>query len=134
MIRDLIAQWVETHQCTHRDIGILCWAILSPTVWRETRREAEWPAEEGVEWTYENRSGARDRLYNAIQTALRPTTLDWTKVYAIQQRTGERAGDFKHRLIQGFLAHGGIPTEAEIPDCLMTNFLMEGLRPPLKNN
>ena len=102
MIRDLIAQWVETHQCTHRDIGILCQAILSPTVWRKTRREAVWPAKEGVDWTDENRQGARDRLYNAIQTALRPTTLDWTKVYAIQQRADERVGDFKHHLIQGF--------------------------------
>jgi len=45
---------------------------------------------------------------------------------------GERVGDFKHRLIHGFLAHGRIPTEAEIPDCLLTNFLIEGLRPPLK--
>ena len=53
-------------------------------------------------------------------------------MFAIQQKVGERAGDFKHRLIQGFLAHGGIPTEADIPVRLLTNFLMEGLRPPLK--
>ena len=53
-------------------------------------------------------------------------------MFAIQQKVGERAGDFKHRLIQGFLAHGGIPTEAEIPERLLTNFLMEGCAHPCK--
>ena len=131
-IRDLIAQWVETHRCTQRDIGIMCQAILSPTVWREAQREAEWPAEEGAEWTDADRQGARDRPYDAIQTTLRPPTLDWNKVFAVQQKAGKRAVDFNHRLIQGLLALGGNGAEADIPDCLLTNFRMEGLRPPLK--
>ena len=131
-IHDLIAQWVETHRCTHRDSGMMCQAILSSTVWREPGREAEWPVEEGAEGRDVDRQGARDRPYNAIQTALRHPTLDWNKVFAIPQKAGERGVDFKHRIIQGFLAHGGIGAEADIPDCLLTNFLMEGLHPPLK--
>ena len=107
---DLIAQWIVTHRCTHWDIGIVCQAIISPTVWREARREEEWPAEEGAAWTEQEREGARDRLYDAIQRALKPPTLDWNRVFAIQQKAGERAGEFKHRLIQGIRAHGGIPT------------------------
>ena len=79
-VRDLIAQWMVTHRCTHRDVGIVCQAILSPTAWREARREAEWPAEEGAEWDGEARQAARDRLYNAIQRALKPPTLDWNSV------------------------------------------------------
>ena len=131
-VRDLIPQWMVTHRCTHRDVGIVCQAILSPPVWREAKREAEWPAEEGAEWDVEARQAARDRLYDAIQRALKPPTLDWNRVFAIQQKPGERAEEFKHRLIQGFLAHGGIPTEGEIPQRLLTNFLMEGLRLHLK--
>ena len=36
--KELITQWVGTHRCTHRDIGILCHAVLSASVWRTARQ------------------------------------------------------------------------------------------------
>ena len=90
IVRDLIAEWMMTHRCTHRDVGIACQVILSPPVWREAKREAEWPAEEGAEWDEEARQAARDQLYDAIQRVLKASTVDWNKVFAIQQKPGER--------------------------------------------
>ena len=74
----------------------------------------------------------RQLLYDAIERALRPTALDWDKIYETKQRQGERACEFMHILVQAFLQYGGFQVEEEIPQRALTNFLMEGLRPQIK--
>ena len=37
-----------------------------------------------------------------------------------------------HRLVQAFIQYGGFQVEADIPQQMLTTFLMEGLRPQIK--
>ena len=131
-IKGLITQWVEAHRCTHHDIGVLCQAVLSPYVWKKARESAEWTANELAGCTDADRQINRQRLYDGIETALRPPALDWDKIYETKQRQGERASEFMDRLMQTLLQYGGFQVEADIPQRTLTNFVMEGLRPQIR--
>ena len=103
--KELIMQWVGVHRCTHGDIGILCHAVLSSSVWRKANQDALWPEDEPAAWTDVQRQDTRQRLYNAIERAMRPEALDWDKVYKTKQRPGEEAAKFMHRLVQAFIQY-----------------------------
>ena len=117
-------QWVGAHRCMHRDIGILCHAVLSSSVWRKAKQDAQWPEDEPAVWTDAQRQGTRLCLYNAIERALQPEALDWDKIYEIKQCPGEEAAEFMHRLVQAFIQYGGFQVEADIPQRMLTTFLM----------
>ena len=131
-IKELITQWVEAHRCTHSDIGVLCQAMLSPYVWKKAREGSEWTADEPAGCTDADRQNKRRRLYDEIETALRPPALDWDKIYETKQRQGERASEFMDRLMQTLLQYGGFQVEEDIPQRTLTNFVMEGLRPQIR--